>query len=353
MSVLLMLGMVPATELMTVDTYAATAVQVLYLQPNSYWTQSGARFAAYFFGNGEKWVSMTDHNGDGIYEVAVPSGYPSVIFCRMNPNATANNWNNRWNQTSNLTVPTNANVLYTVKANTWDKGGGSWSAPSSKYYVAGDAGLCGESWNSSADQMTANADGTYSITFAGVSAGTYELKVTDGTWDHSWGANGGSSNYALTLDVKADVTITFNPATKAITWSRGEEIPVVPDTYMVVGTKELCGTDWDTTDITNQLTDNGDGTYSITYYNVVTGNYSVKVVRNGDYAQGEWPSGYGNDHKIDVTQTSNVTVTFDLSTGEITHTLDPVTGPLNYDRYDPITLPGNEVYYVDVDIFDI
>ena len=101
----------------------------LYLKPNSNWTQANARFAAYFFGNGETWVSMTDSNGDGIYEVQKPTNkqYPNVIFCRMNPSASANNWNNKWNQTADLTVPTNGNNLYTVKDGTWDKGGGTWT----------------------------------------------------------------------------------------------------------------------------------------------------------------------------------------------------------------------------------
>ena len=106
---------------------SAATPEVLYLAPNANWKVDSARFAAYFFGNGEKWVSMTDSDGDGMYEVATPAGYPNVIFCRMNPNASANNWNNKWNQTSDLTVPTNGTNLYTVKEGTWDKGGGTWS----------------------------------------------------------------------------------------------------------------------------------------------------------------------------------------------------------------------------------
>ena len=99
----------------------------LYLKPNSNWKVDGARFAAYFFGNGEKWVSMTDSDGDGYYEVEKQAGYPNVIFCRMNPNATANNWNNKWNQTADLVVPTDGKNCYTVKEGTWDNGGGTWS----------------------------------------------------------------------------------------------------------------------------------------------------------------------------------------------------------------------------------
>lgn len=103
--------------------------KVVYLKPNNNWTQANARFAAYFFGNGEVWVSMTAV-GDGTYEVHIPEGYDygcDIIFCRMNPSTTANNWNNKWNQTSDLKTPKDGKNLYTVKAGTWDKGGGTWS----------------------------------------------------------------------------------------------------------------------------------------------------------------------------------------------------------------------------------
>lgn len=109
--------------------YAATigASTKLYLKPNSNWRTDGARFAAYFFGNGEAWVSMVDSDADGIYEVTSPTkSYTNVIFCRMKGSATANNWDNKMNQTSDLTYD-GTNNLYTVKEGTWDKGGGSWS----------------------------------------------------------------------------------------------------------------------------------------------------------------------------------------------------------------------------------
>ena len=104
--------------------------KVVYLKPNSNWTQSNARFAAYFWNDsGNVWVSMTAV-GDGTYEVHLPEGYDfgcNVIFCRMNPSTTANNWNNKWNQTSDLKTPTDGKNMYTIAAGTWDKGGGTWS----------------------------------------------------------------------------------------------------------------------------------------------------------------------------------------------------------------------------------
>ena len=110
------------------DTRTVAKQTKLYLKPNNNWKVDNARFAAYFFGNGEKWVSMTYNSTLGAYEVTVPDGYTSVIFCRMNPSATANNWNNKWNQTADLTdFRVKSNNCFTVKDGTWDKGGGTWS----------------------------------------------------------------------------------------------------------------------------------------------------------------------------------------------------------------------------------
>ena len=106
---------------------------VLYLKPNSNWKQSNARFAAYFFINNDinVWVSMVDSDSDGIYEVNIPEGYTfgdNVIFCRMNPSSTANNWNNKWNQTADLKIPTDGKNLFTIPGTTWnDATNSNWS----------------------------------------------------------------------------------------------------------------------------------------------------------------------------------------------------------------------------------
>ncbi len=99
----------------------------LYLVPNANWKIDNARFAAYFYGSGETWVDMTDEDGDGIYECELPEGYPNVIFCRMNPGTTDNNWDNKWNQTPDLVVPTDGTNCYTVPEGSWDNGNGTWS----------------------------------------------------------------------------------------------------------------------------------------------------------------------------------------------------------------------------------
>ena len=101
---------------------------VLYLIPGK-WDNGYARFAAYFFetGKAETWVNLTSV-GDGYYVVTAPAGYTNVIFCRMNKSATANNWNNKWQQTKDLKVPTTASVVYNTNATgeQHDKPNGSW-----------------------------------------------------------------------------------------------------------------------------------------------------------------------------------------------------------------------------------
>ena len=101
----------------------------LYLNPNANWKSDGARFAAYFFGNGEKWVSMSNTvtvAGTTYYKVEVPSGYTKVIFCRMNPSAAANNWDNKWNQTGDLTIPTDGKNIFDKDNETWNGTTNTW-----------------------------------------------------------------------------------------------------------------------------------------------------------------------------------------------------------------------------------
>ena len=101
----------------------------LYLKPNSNWLEADARFAAYYYSGSDAgvWEDMSDPNGDGIYEVSVPSTFDNVIFCRMNPTASVNSWGSKWNQTSDLVIPLNGNNLYTVEEGSWDYGNGTWS----------------------------------------------------------------------------------------------------------------------------------------------------------------------------------------------------------------------------------
>lgn len=128
----------------TLSMMAATITggTVLYLKPNSNWTQSNAWFAMYLC-NGSSaatWVKMVSV-GDGIYAAVVPSGesHENVIFCRMNSaNTTKLDWSNKWNQTSDLTWDGSKN-LFTVPGDWWDGATKEWSTYTpTKLKISGD-----------------------------------------------------------------------------------------------------------------------------------------------------------------------------------------------------------------------
>ena len=112
-----------------------TYTMKLQLIPNSNWQQASPRYAAYFMdANKSKtvWVSMTYNSASGTYEVEIPEGtWKYVIFVRMNPSNSTNDWGNKWTQTGDLTIPTTGNYIYTIDSSATTSGNtnsaGSWS----------------------------------------------------------------------------------------------------------------------------------------------------------------------------------------------------------------------------------
>ncbi len=102
--------------------------KTVYLVPNANWKVDNARFAVYMYGNGDAWADMTLVAGEAnVYSATVDeTKFTTIIFCRMNPATTENKWDNRWNQTNDLTLDA-TNDLYTIAEGAWDKGAGTWS----------------------------------------------------------------------------------------------------------------------------------------------------------------------------------------------------------------------------------
>lgn len=204
MSILLVVGMIPLTELMTVDTYAAGETKTIYFKPGV-WETASAWYQAWVWGGSAGdgiWVTATNSDGSGTYEFVVPSDATGMKILRKGPSQASGNWD-CWNQTGDLTFD---GTCFTMS----DWSNGSWSSPSVGYFVAGSSSMCGEDWNTTADQMTLNADGTYSITFYNVAMGDHSFKVVKGgDWGYgSWP----SDNYTFSLDARSNVTITFDPS---------------------------------------------------------------------------------------------------------------------------------------------
>ena len=96
--------------------------KTVYLKPNANWLQSNARFALNMFGgSGAEWADFTLVDAaNNIYKATFDDNRESMIFVRMDPATTENNWTNKWNQSDDLAAPSADNQLYTIEGDVWD-----------------------------------------------------------------------------------------------------------------------------------------------------------------------------------------------------------------------------------------
>ena len=107
--------------------------RVVYLQLNSAWKTSNARYAAYVWTDGKApiWFDLSQEDGD-VYRVeltAEATSWSNIIFVKMKPNTTGNNWDNKDAQTEDLKIqPQSANTdCFKIKGNQSEgKATGTW-----------------------------------------------------------------------------------------------------------------------------------------------------------------------------------------------------------------------------------
>lgn len=196
-SLLLILAMVLTTLPFTpkYEVKAAGTGTTLYLQPNENWKKDNARFALYYFNDsGNGWASMSDSDGDGIYEGVVQEGYSNVIFCRMNPSATDNNWKNKWNQTANLMIQADGKNYYIVADGAWNGEIGSWST----FTPNPDPGDPGAPEDETIISPVINADNSVTFYYKNASATSVEVKGDFNGWS-------GGEDYQMTKNASTGV----------------------------------------------------------------------------------------------------------------------------------------------------
>ena len=95
----------------------------VYLKPSSAWKEHNAHFAIYSWGESDSWVEMEEVDCEGdYYKANVPAGFSDFAFVRLKPAGADGysstngglNWNNKWDQTGNLSVQTNGKNMYDI-----------------------------------------------------------------------------------------------------------------------------------------------------------------------------------------------------------------------------------------------
>ena len=161
----------------------------IYLKPNGNWKSNGARFAVYFFDgtSTEKWVSMSPTTTDGLYYCDIPEGnYKQVNFCRMNPSNEENIWENRYDQTTNLTLIFEKNC-FTINEGEW----GSTTGTSNGYW------------------SLINDEATYDVTLYSCSFGEYGFIYNNVEY-----TSPESGNITYQIPINATVKVFSRPYSK-------------------------------------------------------------------------------------------------------------------------------------------
>lgn len=209
----------------------------------------------------------------------------------------------------------------------------------------GDEAGCESDWDPACEAtfFEFQGDGIYTLTVT-LPAGDYEYKVAaDGSWAENYGLGGvaDGENIPLSLAEETEVTFTWDDNNKVITDSvmgervgedMGEEAAAEEEEAAVeeevaiefVGVpgdyqdEAGCPGDWDPACEATVMTDNGDGTYSLTV-TIPAGEYQYKAALNGT-----WDVNYGAEGALDgenltlaLAEESEVTFTFDSSTNVI------------------------------------
>lgn len=221
---------------------------------------------------------------------------------------------------------------------------------SAQNYLAGT--LPGLTWDAAGYPINGTA------VFEDVPAGTYEFKVTNGTWTNALGTsavdasqstpgyNPSADNVTFTIKSAATITITTD-GTSIILKSTVPFGNVEITSYTIVGDELLLGVNWDTNAEENNMTQDGSQwVLEKKGVELTAGDYGYKVVGNHSYSVYQNPQQGNNTLTIDADGTYDLTFTLTVSEGylEATATLVSEGGEEGGD--DPIDTPTGAVYYL-------
>ena len=288
-----------AKQTVTVTSQGGT-IDKVYLVPTTDWASSSAWFAAYFYeGSNSTWVKMDYDSATSSYYCSKPTGtYSNVIFCRMNPAKTDLSWDSKWNQTGDLTIPSDKDTFAVDSATQWKEPTKSWQDNLSGSYSGGSLSAAINS-----EAVTDPVPPTVTITPAGGNislSGSIKVTFTDGNDTISFASveiNGtsydmGTTAGTFTKSLK-DLGITTDnvPINVSASVTNGQGTTTVSAAYTsrYVDPSKVDVFTWDNVNAYFVLTDrfyNGDTTNDHSYHrkNDLSGDENVATFHGGDIA---------------------------------------------------------------------
>lgn len=288
-----------AKQTVTVTSQGGT-IDKLYFIPGIFDSEASPRYAAYFFeGIKNEWVDMLKDSSTGYYYCTKPTiSYSTVIFCRMNPSAADNKWPNKWNQTQDLTIPSDKDTYKYTNSKLEDKGTGEWLSALSGSYSGGSLSAAINS-----EAVTDPVPPTVTITPAGGNislSGSIKVTFTDGNdtissakvtingTSYDMGTTAGTFTKSLNdLGITTD-SVPIN-VSASVTNGQGTTTVSAAYTSKYVDPSKVDVFTWDNVNAYFVLTDrfyNGDTTNDHSYYrkNDLSGDENVATFHGGDIA---------------------------------------------------------------------
>ena len=237
------------TGTFTSDPYSVATKKTVYFWPNSDWKASNANFSVYAFSdeNNSCWIPLSslDNSHNGIYKAEVPTNCSTMIFVRgSETKAPITTFNNKWNQTGNIsldgvanntifkiatsgsssedatyTTSTNLALLGTASASFAEGGYVGTNANDGDYGTrwgsngGGDTEWCQIEWATAQTFNTIKLNCEAAMNSGNAPNMAFEVQVSnDGTnWTtkkHVWGKNAGSNEY-ITVVLNEPATAKF------------------------------------------------------------------------------------------------------------------------------------------------
>ena len=191
----------------------SVSANMVYLKPGN-WLNDGADVWVHSWGGTQGDVAgVLKPVGLGLYGLDIKNN-TKCLFVRQSGGQSGINWNSNWYKTGDLII-TSGKECYHVSG--WDVKG--WIAVPSAY-IAGATELTGFNWsaNAAANKMTKQSNGTWTLTktIESIAKGDYEYKVTDGSWDWSFGEGSNNKKINIPATGKYEVTFTYTPSPEKV-----------------------------------------------------------------------------------------------------------------------------------------
>lgn len=200
--------------------------KTIYLKPGV-WNADGAKYAIYYFINGQDGWSglMTQGTCDkDVYSATIPQWNGlKMDLVRLSSDATAGDWNKKWNQTNDITI--NSNDYVTITG--WDQANFTYTTYTPPTYTitfSGNGNTGGSMTNVSGIPCEGSTTlATNGYTRTGYTFTNWKTNVAVTANSFSVDANGSVDNKATISNVKSSITLTaqWKANTYTITYKDG------------------------------------------------------------------------------------------------------------------------------------